>query len=165
MGGITKAETARRINYHYMADAMRRLEWDLHQKLLTEGRIPEAWHEIALERGEAKRIRVTIALEEDVVRFFRGMGAGYGPRMNAVLRAFMHARLAGLLRGGETMDYLARREAEGLDGYKPLWGDTQEGYETLAPGAARLLSEEPGVPIGDEERAARADTLAWMRGR
>ena len=40
-----------------MADAMRRLKWDLHQKVLTEGRIPEAWHEIAQERGAAKRIR------------------------------------------------------------------------------------------------------------
>ena len=163
--GETKAETARRINYHYMADAMRRLEWDLHQKVLTEGRIPEAWHEIARERGEAKRIRVTIALEEDVVRFFRGMGEGYGPRMNAVLRAFMHARLAGLLRGGETMDYLSRREEEGLDGRKPGWGEAQTDYEDLGPDAARLMSDEPGVPLGEEKRSARADTMAWLRGR
>lgn len=163
--GETKAETARRINYHYMADVMRRLEWDLHQKVLTEGRIPEAWHEIAQERGEAKRIRVTLALEEDVVRFFRGMGEGYGPRMNAVLRAFMHARLAGLLKGAETMDYLSRREAEGLDGRKPGWGEAQKDYEDLGPDAARLMSDEPGVPIGEEKRSGRVDTMAWLRAR
>lgn len=165
MGGTGKAEATRRINYHYMADAMRRLEWDLHQKLLTEGRIPDAWHDIALERGPRKRIRVTIALEEDVVRFFRAMGEGYGPRMNAVLRAFMHARLAGLVRGAETMDYLARREAEGLDGKKPGWGEAQKDFEELGPDAAREMSDEPGVPLGEEKRSARADTMAWLRAR
>ena len=106
---------------------------------------------------------MTIAPEEDVVRFFRGMGEGYGPRMNAVLRAFMHARLAGLLRGGETMDYLSRREGEGLDGRKPGWGEAQAAYEDLGPDAARLMSDELGVPLGEEKRSARADTMAWLR--
>ena len=57
----SKAEAARRVNYHYMADVMRRLEWDLHQKILTEGRVPDAWHELARERGSGKRVRVRTA--------------------------------------------------------------------------------------------------------
>ena len=96
----SKAEAARRVNYHYMADVMRRLEWDLHQKILTEGRVPDAWHELARERGTGKRVRVTLMIEEDVLRFFRSLGEGYGPRMNRVLAGFMHARLAGPSRAG-----------------------------------------------------------------
>ena len=48
----SKAQEARRANFHYMADAMRRLEWDLHQAILTGGRIPEDWHAIAREAAE-----------------------------------------------------------------------------------------------------------------
>ncbi|SDE44066.1 BrnA antitoxin of type II toxin-antitoxin system [Paracoccus isoporae] len=162
----TRAEAARRANYHYMADAMRRLEWDLHQTILTEGRIPESWHEIAAERDETGKTRVTIRLDADVVKFFRQMGPGWQPRANAVLRGFMHARLAGLLRGAETMDYLKRREEAGLDGRKPGWGGVQAEYEeALGADGARMMSEEDGVPMGEERRSAREDLMAWMRVR
>lgn len=59
-GMAQSAVQKQRMNYHYMADAMRRLEWDLHQKILREGRIPEAWHAIAAERDEPERIRITL---------------------------------------------------------------------------------------------------------
>lgn len=164
-GAAAKAEAARRVNYHYMADVMRRLEWDLHQRILTEGRVPEAWHELARERGAGKKVRVTILVEEEVLRFFKSMGEGYGPRMNRVLAGFMHARLAGLLEGGETMDYLARRDREGLDGMKPGWGESQKMYEVLGPEGPELMSDELGVPIGEEKASRRADRVAWLKGR
>ncbi len=65
--------------------------------------IPDGWHEIWRERDrrDEKRVRVTLQLDADVVRFFRSMGKGYQPRMNRVLRAFMHDRLAGLVAGPE----------------------------------------------------------------
>ncbi|HMQ41698.1 MAG TPA: BrnA antitoxin family protein [Paracoccus sp. (in: a-proteobacteria)] len=163
---MTRAETARRANYHYMADAMRRLEWDLHQRVLTEGRIPDAWHEIAAEGSVPKKERISIRLDGDVVKFFRDMGPGWQPRLNAVLRSFMHARLAGLLRGAETMDYLKRRAEEGLDGRKPGWGGVQAEYEDLlGEDLAREMSEEPGVPMGEETRGQREDLMAWMKVR
>lgn len=37
---ISKAEGKRRKNFHYMADAMRKLEWDLHGTILGQMRIP-----------------------------------------------------------------------------------------------------------------------------
>lgn len=165
MARETKAETARRVNYHYMADVMRRLEWDLHQKILTEGRVPETWREIARERETSKKVRVTLTIEEDVLKFFRSMGEGYGPRINRVLAGFMHARLAGLLEGGETMDYFAKRGAKDLDGAKPGWGDHQKMYEALGPEGPMLMSDEQGVPIGEERAAKRKDGIAWLRGR
>ena len=161
----SKAEAARRVNYHYMADVMRRLEWDLHQKILTEGRVPDAWHELARGRGTGKRVRVTLMIEEEVLRFFRSLGEGYGPRMNRVLAAFMHARLAGVLEGGETMDYLRRRDSEGLNGPKPGWGDTQKPMDEIEPDMAEWMSDDPGVPMGEEKAGKRADRLAWLRAR
>ncbi len=72
---------------------------------------------------------------------------------------------AGLLRGGETMDYLSRREEEGLDGRKPGWGEAQAAYEDLGHDAARLMRDESGVQMGEEKRAARADTMARLKAR
>ena len=63
------------------------------------------------------------------------------------------------------MDYLSSREEEGLDGHKPGWGEAQAAYEDLDPDAARLMSDEPEAPLGEEKRSARADTMAWLRGR
>ena len=40
-----------------------------------------------------------------MLTFFRAMGAGYLPRMNAVLRTFMLARLAGVVTGPESVRY------------------------------------------------------------
>ncbi len=51
------------------------------------------------------------------------MGPDYGPRINDVLRSYMHARLAGVIRGAETLAHYRRREVEGLDGPKPAFGD------------------------------------------
>ena len=112
-----------------------------------------------------KRVRVTLMIEEDVLRFFRSLGEGYGPRMNRVLAGFMHARLAGLLRGGETMDYLSRREEEGLDGRKPGWGEAQKDFDDLGPDVARLMSDEPGVSFESERSARLRDSAAWVKVR
>lgn len=69
----------------------------------THAPVPVEWHNIWAERDRRadKKKRVTISVDEDVLRFFRAMGAGYGPRMNRVLRAFMHDRLAGRVHGPE----------------------------------------------------------------
>ena len=64
------------------------------------GAIPEDWHRVEAEIPVSPaRRRVTILLDEDVVRFFRAMGRGHQARMNAVLRAFVLGRKAGRIRG------------------------------------------------------------------
>jgi uncharacterized protein (DUF4415 family) len=85
--------------------------------------IPEEWHEIWRERDrrDEKQVRVTLRLDAEVVRFFRSMGKGYQPRMNRVLRAFMHDRLAGLVAGPE--DRIDQKDLEKLhDVVKALEG-------------------------------------------
>ncbi len=111
-----------RANHYYMADAMSRFEWDMHNKIATHGRIPNEWHEIGTRRDSAKT-RITLSVDADVVKWFKSMGPRYQPRMNDVLRSFMHAKLMGLLRGDETID--AYREAPGRDMARPEWGDVE----------------------------------------
>ncbi len=123
MVDLTKQTPKQRANYHYMTDAMRRLEWDLHHHIEATSRIPDEWHEIAKTRAPQGKQRITMAVDRDVLRFFRSMGAGYQPRLNEVLRSYMHARLAGVIRGAETMAHHRRAEAY-HEGERPGWGDT-----------------------------------------
>ena len=118
---FSKMTGPQRAHYHYMADAMRRLEWDLHHHIEATGRVPHEWHEIAKEKVAKRKVQTTIRIDEDVLRFFKSMGAGHLPRMNAVLRSYMHARLAGVLKGAETVDFY-RRQREDYDGARPMWG-------------------------------------------
>ncbi|MEM8824353.1 MAG: BrnA antitoxin family protein [Pseudomonadota bacterium] len=91
-----------------MIRAMRAFEWDMHSAITRAGRLPAEWREI-WEARSAKKERVTLRVDADVVRFFKSMGDGYGPRMNAVLRSFMQARLAGLIDGEDLAEtYRAR---------------------------------------------------------
>jgi hypothetical protein len=130
----TRREAA---HYSYMSDVMRRLEWDLHNTIALTGRIPREWHDIAKAEPHSAKDRINLWVEEDVVRFFRAMGPGYGPRMADVLKSYMHARIAGVVRGAETLDLWRARQDEGLDGPKPAFGDTARMFgdedDTTAP--------------------------------
>jgi uncharacterized protein (DUF4415 family) len=133
-------------HYAYMADVMRRLEWDLHNTIALTGRVPEDWHEIARAERRTPTVKVNLRLEADVVRFLRSMGDGWGPRANDILKSWMHARLAGVVRGAETVDYYRSREGA-QDGPKPGFGVTaaMEGLEDTVtarhsvPNRARLV--------------------------
>lgn len=137
-------------HYHYMADAMRRLEWDLHHRIEASGRIPMEWHRIAQEEPRPGTERVSMRFDRDVMRFFRSLGPGYGPRINRVLRAYMHARLAGVLQGAETAP--AFRVTP--EGDRPIWGDS----------ARRMGVGEPPGPQ-EEAEAAREAVEAEVRRR
>jgi uncharacterized protein (DUF4415 family) len=94
-----------RAHYHHLAEVLRELEFHLHGRLEGSGQLPEEWQEIARSRGPMPKTRVTLWVEGDVLRFFKGMGRGHTTRMSEVLRAFMHARLAEVLGGPEAVDY------------------------------------------------------------
>lgn len=160
---ITKAEAQRNTNYHYMADAMRMLEWDLHQRLMTELRIPEEWHQIAREKGLLDKTRVTLRLDEEIVRFFRSMGTNWQSKVNQVLSVWVHARLAGLINGGETVDYMKRREVKGHDGPRPKWGDLQRQSDKFF--GPDEFPHGPGVPMHEADtRMSDAEKRTKLRG-
>jgi uncharacterized protein (DUF4415 family) len=160
-----KKQTARQTaQTTYMMDVMRRLEWDLHNTIELTGRIPEEWHEIAQATPRAAKVKVNLKLEADVVRFFKSMGEGYGPRINDVLKSYMHARLAGVIRGAETLNHYRRRQ-DSHDEAKPAFGHVArllgEDWEDEGPAAPAALKvrlvealqkrfAEEGLPEGAE---------------
>jgi uncharacterized protein (DUF4415 family) len=123
MSNLKKQTPKQRAQFGYMVDVMQRLEWDLHNTIEMTSRIPEEWHDIAARRPVSKTTKVNLRLEEDVVTFFKSMGEGYGPRINDVLKSYVHARLAGVIRGAETTNHYKNR-TQTHDGPKPRFGDT-----------------------------------------
>lgn len=115
-GGMSKPPKLTKAQWRemcYAIDARRMIEYDLHDFLKQEKVVPPAWDLIwkDKDRRDAKRTRITIALDADVVRFFKAMGEGYQARINRVLRAYMHYRLAGIIEGPDTTDYILRPES------------------------------------------------------
>ncbi len=154
MPDLSKLTPKQTAHYTYMMDVMRRLEWDLHHRIEETGRIPPEWHEIAQARPTAARTRVTLALEADVVKFFRSMGPGYGPRINDVLKSWMHARLAGVIRGAETINLFRERD-EVHGGAKPAFGDVARAMGEEWVDATAPLTREAKWQRLQEMRAAR----------
>lgn len=108
----TKADKDRTAAYHALALTLRGLEEDLRWGLNDSLRLPPEWAEIAAQPVVPGKRLVTIRLDEDVLTFFRAMGAGYLTRINAVLRTFMLARLAGVVTGPEAVPYAPSLEDE-----------------------------------------------------
>ena len=140
----TAATKAARASYHHLAGTLRELEADLRWGLEDSVRIPPEWSEIALAEAVPFKVPVTLRVDADVAKFFRAMGRGHLTRMNAVLRAFMQARLAGVVKGAEEKVY-ALNEGE-IYAY-----GVKEVMEMLmafnARGAAGLATAEENVEI------------------
>lgn len=158
MPDLKRQTPTQRKNFYYMAEAMRRLEWDLHNTIEATDRIPPEWHEIARAVPEARREKVTLALDADVLRFFRSMGAGYGPRIGQVLRSYMHARLAGVVRGAETIDHY-RRRAETVDTEKPQFGYMDRGLDAMR--REREAREDRAAMTEHLQRRYAEEGLPW----
>ncbi len=152
--------------YHYFTDAMRRVEEALHGQLAKSDLLPDGWAEIARRRGPPGRVRVTLRVDADVVGFFKGMGAGHLVRMNDVLAAYMHARVAGVVRGaeaagGSVLAAMAEREAEEAR--------MQERLRRIGAGfeaeRARRAATDAAMSEGDRRRLRLAELKAAAEGR
>ena len=121
MPDLTKMTPRQNAQFYYMMDVMRRFEWDMHNRIEQSGRIPAEWHDIAKERPDRVKRQVNIGLDEDVLKFFKSLGKGYGAKINLILKSFMHARLAGVLEGAETLNHFKTWE-QNFDEPKPEFG-------------------------------------------
>lgn len=149
---LTKAERDRAIAYHRLARTMRELEADLRWGLTDSLRIPAAWHEMLREPAAARKAKLTLRVDEDVAAFFRAMGPGHLARMNAVLRAFMLTRLAGVATGPEAVGYRPTPEEEAQSLRR----------EVLATAEAELTAREEAARLA-AERESYADRIAALR--
>jgi hypothetical protein len=123
-----KMTVTERKHWGFGVDAIRKMEYELMGYLHEYRALPLEWDEIWKDedRRDPKRTRVTIRLDADVVKYFRAMGAGYQARINRVLRAYMHFRLAKLVEGPDTMDYILRPEEVLANAQaRPDWGDAE----------------------------------------
>ena len=142
--------------YHHLAGTLRGLEEDLRWGLEGSPRIPAGWETILREVTAPVKVKMTIRLDADVVKFFRAMGTGHLPRINAVLRAFMLARLAGVLKGAEGVAYAPTHQDEANGLRREIMALMQE-EETRRAKAASAAMTDP------EERRIRLRALKEMR--
>ncbi len=102
---------------------LERMQEDLTASWLDKS-LPDNWtgmdYSLPVERH---RTRVTLRLDSDMLRWFRKLGPGYGPRMNRVLRIYWTALLAGHVQGYPTDDTVPRLY---MDAIKQVDGLTAE---------------------------------------
>ena len=139
---IEKQTKAEQLNSGHFADAMMKIKQDVVMAVVRERKLPTEWDQIWRDPSHEKT-RVTIRLDSDVVKFFRGFGKDWQPRANTVLRAFMHARIAKIVNGPDTTDFILRaQEIEQRGGHD--WGDVADAVSDLRfyQETARLLMEQ-----------------------
>jgi uncharacterized protein (DUF4415 family) len=133
-------------HHHHMIKVLDELERRL-AALTVQHMIPPEWHGIALQRGAGAKVKITLWVEADVLRFFRATGRGHLGRMGDVLRAFMHARLARVVNGPEG-------EPEAPPAPRPnpaAWEDEPfNGDELIAQVNAMIAKRREGAGGGPE---------------
>ncbi len=112
-----------REHFGYLMDVLARLEWDLHQPIINDKRIPYDWRDMLNRRGAGRKKKVTLWVEEDVIRFFKKQGTGYTTRMNDVLVAFMLSKLSGLINSRDTIEEFQESDIQRKDEMRPEFGD------------------------------------------
>ena len=73
----------------------------------TRNIVPDGWQD--LDRTAPctpPKERMTIRLDAEVLKWYRGLGFGYQNRMNAVLKAYMHSIVSKHIRHGDDFDWL-----------------------------------------------------------
>ncbi len=166
MTQMTKAEASRRASYHHLAETLTSLEAALNAGLTGGGFIPEDWRHVAQRAPDARGAKITIRLDEDVLKFFRLMGVNYQGRINQVLRAFMLARLAKVVPGPEEVAYRPSRRDRYHLGVAEFFAQVQLQNRRMAQGRkckqeelklrrmlSDLLDEEIALNLTPEERA------------
>lgn len=158
---MTKTERTRSALF---ADALRMIEFDVLNHVARKKVIPEDWHEIA-RNPTGRKTRVTIRVDEDVVKYFRAMGPGYQPRINAVLVAWVHGRLARMVGGPDVTDIVAQGDRLGInDRDRPVWGEMADTWDEQRAEISKLALDSELEKISSdlkeiEELAARKAKL------
>ena len=69
---------------------------ELQRELRRYNSLPGGWRGVAEETPcTPPKERVTLRLDKDVLKYYRGLGNGYQARINAILRVYMTAEKAG----------------------------------------------------------------------
>ena len=75
------------LNLGEMFDVLEGQQSELDLRRRSFDLIPPGWHSVARDAPVTPpRTKLTLSLDAEMVAWFRGLGRGYQPRMNAVLR-------------------------------------------------------------------------------
>ena len=78
-------DNASMLRAHFVIDSLRRS-------------LPPEWDEVDLKaKIDPKKTKITLRLDEDIIKFFRAQGPGYAKQINYVLRTFVTGRIANAL--------------------------------------------------------------------
>lgn len=95
-----------------MMHELERLQQDLNTNWLDQS-LPKDWSGLEWDAPvDRHKTRVTLRLDSDMLRWFRKLGPGYGPRINRVLRIYWMGLLSGHIQGFPNDDTIPRLMAE-----------------------------------------------------
>jgi uncharacterized protein (DUF4415 family) len=85
-----KRSTDEEINLDEMFDVLEQEYANLERRRLSFDLVPPGWCSVERDAPVTPpKTKISISLDEDLLAWFRSLGRGYQPRMNAVLRAYM----------------------------------------------------------------------------
>ncbi|WP_221181430.1 BrnA antitoxin family protein [Histidinibacterium lentulum] len=109
------SKTQRR-RFGELTDLMMSLANDTVHPDLLRGRLPMGWEDIRKE-PDGDRLRVTLRVDRDVLKFFRSYGKGYQEIVAKVLRSYMLSRLCELLpEPGDDIEPVTEKQREQAKG-------------------------------------------------
>lgn len=133
----TKTAQAARVD---LFAGLKDLQKFLHDAWIDRS-IPKDWDFMEDEfPAQPKKMKLTLTLDEDMVRWFRKLGRGYQARMNAVLRIYWKGLISGVV--------------------KSHWDETEVGPQQLAYTDARFarmleafqeFEDRGGLPKGSTD--------------
>ena len=123
----SKLTRLQQLEYRFFADAVRRLDWDLRTDVWAGLSVPRDWQDILRAEPDPKKVRITLRVDEPVVKFFRRRWArGYQAEMNRVLRAFLHLAMSRVAEGDDDFAFLI---AEAKKEPRPKIGEAEQGKD------------------------------------
>ncbi len=118
----------KRMHLALYADALKQLEFDSLDVVRLKERVPYQCHAIHDDPDvfSQKLVKTTFRVSSDVLKYFKVMGPGHGARMNRVLTAYVHGRLAQIVEGPDITDFVLRPEqvAREIGRNRPEWGES-----------------------------------------
>lgn len=110
---VAKAQETTQAN---LVSELKNLQHEFHQDWVS-GSLPAIWNDIPLMHPhQPEKVKVTISLDEDMVKWSRKLGRGYQARINSILRVYWQALLSWQIKVHWEVDAVAPREHSLLEG-------------------------------------------------
>lgn len=91
---MSTAEYKRQNDRHRLLMDLQRLNYDRMVASHTLDLIPPDWHTLAWDiEAQEKKQKVTLYIDQSVIKFFRAMGSGYQARINRLLGSYMRLQM------------------------------------------------------------------------